>query len=572
MADLIRVPQSAEPGGFGQGRADRVIASGRVLLAAVSLVAIWLDPSEPFIYARLAYTLLALYVAYSLVLAVAAWSSRSSSPRLGVVTHVVDLALFSLFLYLTEGPTSPFFVYFTFALVSGTLRWRRRGAIWTAAAALVSFNSLAIFAVVVRHDPDFELNRFIIRSVYLVVITGLLVYYAEYEERGRSEIRALAQWPREQPGDIEPLVAQVLGSAAAVLGAPRLVLHWEDTDEPWEYVALWDHGRVSTEVVSPGTYEPAVVPALAAAAFLCTGRSEPALKLAAVRLESGERDPIHPALRTRFAMDAVLSFPVEGEHFHGRLFALDGPQLTADALVLGKVVCGFVAGSMDHFHLLRRLQLAAAAQERVRLSRDLHDGVLQSLTGAALKLRTAASTLTTAPEATRDRLMEIERVLADEQRELRLLVRQLGPEALEGPVGETSLLDALRDLGLKLEGVWDLHVIFEADLPADRLPRGFVYQVSRIVQEALVNAARHGRASEARVQLAARDGRLELGIKDNGRGFAFQGSYDHAMLRERRLGPVSLKDRVGELGGTLAIESAETGARLDISLLLPVEA
>jgi len=57
-------------------------------------------------------------------------------------------------------------------------------------------------------------------------------------------------------------------------------------------------------------------------------------------------------------------------------------------------------------------------------------------------------------------------------------------------------------------------------------------------------------------------------VADDGRGFRFHGHYDHATLTEMKLGPVTLKERIVSLGGSLSIDSSESGARLEI--VLPV--
>jgi signal transduction histidine kinase len=72
-----------------------------------------------------------------------------------------------------------------------------------------------------------------------------------------------------------------------------------------------------------------------------------------------------------------------------------------------------------------------------------------------------------------------------------------------------------------------------------------------------------------RVTLAARDGGVDIVVADDGRGFPFQGDFDHETLNARQLGPVMLKERVDSLGGTLAIHSSPRGARLDIRLPCP---
>ena len=81
-----------------------------------------------------------------------------------------------------------------------------------------------------------------------------------------------------------------------------------------------------------------------------------------------------------------------------------------------------------------------------------------------------------------------------------------------------------------------------------------------------MNAARHGQASEVRVDLEILNGCLQIIIADNGRGFSFQGHYDHTALNDCNLGPKSLRERVTALGGTLAIRSSQGGALLEITI------
>jgi len=200
----------------------------------------------------------------------------------------------------------------------------------------------------------------------------------------------------------------------------------------------------------------------------------------------------------------------------------------------------------------------------VRLSRDLHDGVLQSLTGAALKLETAQRILETQPRAARQRLREIQRLIADDQRNLRFLIRDSKLPS-RGAVEEASLDVRLHELVQRLEGVWDIRVEPRFELP-DAAAGPLAYDICHVLQEAVVNAARHAGASRVRVDVREREGQLQIVVADNGSGFPFHGHYDHAALSALQLGPVILKERVDSLGGTLAIDSSPTGARLEIRL------
>ena len=91
-----------------QSRPERLIAAGRVVLAAASLFAVWLDPSEPARFAGLAYSLLALYLGYAAVVAVVLPRlSAGAVARQRLITHVLDLGFFSLFIYFTAGLDGP---------------------------------------------------------------------------------------------------------------------------------------------------------------------------------------------------------------------------------------------------------------------------------------------------------------------------------------------------------------------------------------------------------------------------------------------------------------------------------
>jgi signal transduction histidine kinase len=225
---------------------------------------------------------------------------------------------------------------------------------------------------------------------------------------------------------------------------------------------------------------------------------------------------------------------------------------------------------MDHFFVLQRLQQAAATEERIRLARQLHDGVLQSLTGAALQLQTVGPLLDANRQAARDRLLLIQRLLTEEQRDLRFFIQELKPAPLGLAGPDSGLAARLKELGERIERHWGLRVDLRVERVEAHIPEGLLREIYLIVHEALVNAARHAQASSARVRVGVLQDQVRISVADDGRGFRFHGHYDHAALTDLKLGPVTLKERIGALHGALIIESGESGARLEITLpLLP---
>ena len=549
-------------------RAERLIVTGRVVLAAFSLLAVGLDPTaDESINADTTQALLTGYAIYAVLIALVVWFAQVPMLRLGFFAHVLDLVLFSLLTYLTQGPTSPFFTYFTFSIVGATLRWQWRGALWTAAAALLTLNAIGLYADEVIGYPAFEQQRLIIPNVYLAVTAALLAYLGMHEERRRREMSQLAAWPQvlaHEPGVPPP---ETLKSAAQILGAPRVLLTWEDPEEPWLHLALWHNGSIGSWSEAPETYAPLVAEPLTGLTFLSSDVRAPVpvvLYRGPDELRGWRGAPIHHALQSRFAMEGVLCLPLHGEFLDGYLFALDKPRMTGDDLLLGEVVAHQVAASMDQSLMSRRLRETAAAEERNRLTRDLHDGVLQSLTGAALQLETVQRLWDTEPRAARERLALTQRLIADEQRDLRFIIHDSKVAATGNTPGEAGLSSRLTELAQRIETIWGLRTALQLQLIEHPSSDALSNDICLIIQEALVNAARHARASEVRVNVAAENGHVRIIITDNGRGFPFEGEYDLGELNAQRLGPVMLKERVKSIGGSLTIRSTAAGARLDI--------
>jgi signal transduction histidine kinase len=555
-----------------QGGVERLIAQGRLGLAAISLLAFWLDPSEPSRYAQTAYSLLAGYAGYALLMAILVWRSPTSLVRLRLLSHAFDLMIFPLFMHFTEGPTSPLFVYFVFSLICATLRWHWHGTLWTAVVALGTFIGMGVYAAQVMHDPAFELNRFIIRSVYLAVVATLLGYLGAYEEGWRSEISKLAAWPRAIPRDAHLLVRRVLEHAAGMLGAPRLLMAWEDRGEPWLHLALWSRDKFCLTSEPPETFRPLVGAALSGMSFLCPDvrASAPTVfHVSPTGVLRWDGAPLHPALRARFSIVAVLALSLRGESLDGYLFALNKSRMTADDLIFGEIVARQVAAHMDQFYLSQQRQQAAIAQERFRLARDLHDGLLQSLSGANLQLETLHHLRGAEPPQIYERVREIQHQLTAAQRDLRTFIEELRPGPLRRMEASFNLAARMDELGERIERHWGLRVELRKAQVLGELPEDLGNQTYFIIHEAVINAARHAQATTVQVELSEHHNHLRIIVADNGRGFPFRGHYDLATLTAMRLGPRTLKERIASLGGAMILDSSASGTRLDITLPLP---
>lgn len=222
-----------------------------------------------------------------------------------------------------------------------------------------------------------------------------------------------------------------------------------------------------------------------------------------------------------------------------------------------------IALALENIALLGQIEeqarSVAALHERERLAGEIHDGVAQNLSYLFVQLDRLADE-PGPPAATRAELTRLQGVLEATTDEVRRLIARLQA----APQQPRSLAEGLRDLvgslGAELGLVARLEVAPGADLA---VPAPVTAEVGRIVGEALRNAARHGRAGRALVELGRHDGLTCLRICDDGAGFDPQ-----LPPRDGRqhFGLKVMRARAGRIGGALTITSSP-GAGACVELL-----
>ncbi len=209
-------------------------------------------------------------------------------------------------------------------------------------------------------------------------------------------------------------------------------------------------------------------------------------------------------------------------------------------------------------HLSRKL-LQAQEEERKSLSRDLHDAVGQMLTGMGMALSNFESLQPGLTEKSREQLEDAKHLNADTIRLVRDLAMGLRPSMLD----DIGLGPALQWQAREFSRRSSVPAVVQLDGVLAGLPDEHRTCVYRIVQEALTNCVRHADAKGIRVSVHGRSDVVNLTIQDDGIGF----DPDHP-LREG-LGLVGIRERVRQLGGTLAITSqAQKGTILKVELPL----
>jgi signal transduction histidine kinase len=546
-------------------RAARLIDTARLVLAIFSLLAVSLDATKLRQDGVVLQAILAAYAVYSLIILGVLLRVRAPLPY-PIVRHVVDVLVIAAFLYRSSGPSSSRFPLLGFLLIAASVAWQSRGTLWTASGALLVFGATTLHAALWRPER-FELNDEIIRAVSLIVMAALLVEFGSYEERVRRDLQRIVTGPKVAGDDLAELVQQLSQWTASVMGARRTLIAWTERDEPVLSLAAWEGGaaRLTREV--SGILEPLVVPVLKDTSFLCRRARrpvEPVLHMSEGGFARWHGTPLHPVVAQRFGVDAVLSVRFGTTLASGRLFVLDKPKMTSDDLLLGEIVARQVAHCLGEFYTVRRLAEDAVRDERMRVSRELHDGALNTLAGVGLELENLRRLPELKSSACQQCLREVQTSLEAEQRALRSVVERLRTDG--GKSGEPAALTMrLRQLVERVHRQRGIAVEWRAT-DVDALPSGLADHLYFLLQEAVTNAVRHSGASTVWLEAERRDGQVTAVVSDNGRGFPFKGRYDLDRLISSRMGPTTLTERVAQLGGALVIDSSVQGTQVGISL------
>lgn len=432
-------------------------------------------------------------------------------------------------------------------------------------ATVLSTFSLAYFFVPLPYSFNIGLDDLIQLTVFVAValLTGSISSARRRAERAlryslhdlqaiNTALGKIGDWPQLVGVDALEGTREMLEHAAEIVGATEVLAVWENDEEPFVYLA----SPSSIDVVTrhrPGDLTSVISKALAERKTSLPAPDAVGAGNSILNLEFGGR--------------GVASVQFKTEHLNGRVFFTGLVDVTANVAPAVELVAREVGSSLDQLYLTEQMRGLAAQDERIRLARDLHDGVLQSLTGIRLQLQSMAEEHT-GQESTRDRLLAIERAIAIEQRELRMFIDNVRPE--KQPRVETGDVAAgLEEMRHRLGIEWKTPISIRVTPPTTSLPQSTYRTLRLMIHEAVINALKHAHPSRVSVDVQAADARqLRILVVDDGRGFPFTGRLEHEALVKSNSGPLSLRDRVIALGGKMAVESGPSGASVEILLSL----
>jgi signal transduction histidine kinase len=563
---------------------ERILALARVVLAVSSLVALYLDSTESFGEPNLVLGLVVLYSGHAIALLALLWRWDEVSPRFSWAAQAADIVWPCLISFFTNGPDSPFFLYFIFALLAAAFRWGMVEALLTMLVAIAAMPgetfalNHAWFAV--PAGGGFGIG-FMMRIVYLIIFAFLIGYLAESEKRRRAEVSSVAQVSskaRVEAG-LKATLQASMQELLELFRARELLLVAREAGAQganlWRVERLENTGEViftwrQLDEAEAQEYL-SEMPAHGAAAVWQGGNTLSAIMIdrEGKRL-SGRKCRLSPEFVSQHPFDRLLTTSILfAPDLSCRLFLFEpsgGGQPEAQLRFL-RDLTNRVAPAIYNVYLLRRLRSRAAAIERARVARDLHDGVVQSLHALAFRLY-ALRTGTMGDRERTQELLDLQELVQKEASNLRRLMQQLKPVEVDPRRLVEFLMGMIERYGYDT----GIAAKFVCDAGDVTLPPATCREIAGIVQEALANVLKHSGAESVLVRLASQAGAWILTIQDDGRGFEFSGRFSQPELERIRRGPSVIKERARAIGGELTIDSRPgQGSRLEIKFPQPAQ-
>jgi signal transduction histidine kinase len=537
---------------------NRIIAVMRLVLALSALLITFIDPSAPDRLVAVTYAALSLYTIYSAVLYVIVQRNDRLQAYIIKRAHWADVAWYVVFIALSSGTSSIFFFFFFFAILVASFRWGFRSGLRVVVISAILFTIVGFAAA--PEGPNFELNRFLLRPIYLFVLGYMMAYWGGYEITLKrrlallKEVNTLAN-PRF---GVDRTTSWLLDRLRSFYDADTCMLIAVDS-------ATGEHSMRRADRQNP---ERAV-------------RAEPLPKELAQRLLALPAD--HAVIYSRkphvwwgmrayyrahnivtrerttegrevgaglaAAFDAV-SFVSVPLHYHhdltGRLYLTSTQGNAFDESDLE-----FLLQAMNHFtrvienvRLVDRLASDAAEIERQRIAHDLHDSVIQPYIGLQIGLTAIDQKLTDGDTNVSGDIKQLVEQIVKVVDNLRSYMRGLKrPGEREG-----ILLPSVRrfaatftettGIGVQVKAAGDMRV-------NDRLAA----EVFQMVTEGLSNVRRHTHAMQASIVLACRDNYMVVRIEDEGVNGATPAPFT----------PHSISERAAALGGQVHVDRREDG-------------
>ena len=380
----------------------RLISKMRVILAATTLLVIYIDPSEPQQFVALTYATLVLYTFYSVIIFLL--SNRDSAQSVVKYSHWTDIAWCLALIAMSSGTNSIFFFLFFFSILTASFRFGFREGL-----RVIVFSSIMFMIIGYLFAPsgeDFELNRFLLRPIYLSILGYLIAFWGERELAHKNRLKALRNINKlyNPRFGIDQTTGAIMQKILVSFDADSCLMITNEENSPAYFLrqSYRDNPEMAIHAEQIKSDHPLnVINAEHAIVYYNKKRFwKNRENFFVFDLINGKRvgQPARNGeiLADFLETDSFISVPLFHREAAGRIY-LTAHEKTFDYSDIEFLLqlLNTAIPVLDNINLLDRLASEATEQQRQKISRDIHDSTIQPYIGIkfgleALQIKEAA--------------------------------------------------------------------------------------------------------------------------------------------------------------------------------------
>ena len=172
---------------------ERAVAWLRVGFAALAVIVIQLNPERVARFPLLSFFSLSSFLLYSLAVLYLAKKNKLTAPPIDVLTNSVDVVWIAVIVFSTGGTRTPFFFYYSFPVITASLRWGLKGSLPVAVVGVIVYGIVRLTLTAESMDSPIGIDTLLVRSLYLLLLAGIFGYVSEFERRQNHQLLVLSK-------------------------------------------------------------------------------------------------------------------------------------------------------------------------------------------------------------------------------------------------------------------------------------------------------------------------------------------------------------------------------------------
>ena len=172
---------------------ERAVAWLRVVFAAVAVLVIQLNPERVARFPALSLFSLSSFLLYSLLVLYFSQRKPNVSSRIGILTTSLDVVWIAAIVFSTGGTRTPFFFYYSFPVITASIRWGLKGSLPVAFVGVALYGIVRLTLAGEAMDSPIGIDVLLVRSLYLILLAGIFGYISEFEKRQNQRLLVLSR-------------------------------------------------------------------------------------------------------------------------------------------------------------------------------------------------------------------------------------------------------------------------------------------------------------------------------------------------------------------------------------------